>query len=82
MIGEMIMNDYVSVNDIVLPLPNDGITQSLGKLDSKTTLILGGMVCATAVLCVGFTCLSGGNISISNSGLHVTHSASTQAEVA
>lgn len=50
----------------------DAIVYSFSRLDSKTLLSFGGMVCLTALVGVGIVCFSGSEMSISKSGFSIT----------
>lgn len=46
-----------------------GVTQ----LDSKTLLIISGMLCTTSLLCVSLICLSGGQVTVTKDGISLMH---------
>lgn len=69
------MNELVSSNitDITEPSPaRDSVLSMLSHSDSKTLLILSGMLCLTAIICVGCVSFSGSEMTLSKNGLSIT----------
>lgn len=66
------MNKLVSSN-ITAPLSvSDSILSTMSNWNSKSMLILGGMVCLTVAFCVRCACLSGSEMTLSKDGLSIT----------
>lgn len=66
------MNELVSSN-ITEPFPTSAsVLSMLLHLDSKTLLIMGGMVCLTTIICVGCVSFSGSEMTLSRNGLLIT----------
>ena len=66
------MNELVSSN-ITEPSPaRDSVLSILSHWESKTLLILSGMLCLTATICVGCVSFSGSEMNLSKNGLSIT----------
>ena len=66
------MNELVSANITETFPASNFVLNTLLHLDSKTLLILGGMVCLMAISCVGCVSFSGSELTLSRNGLSIT----------
>ena len=47
------------------------IMNMITKLDPKAAIVVGGMLCITAIVCVGFVVLSGDEMDLTKNGLSI-----------
>lgn len=71
------MNELIPLNHAMPPIGKPSHEPSVNTFSSKEILMLGGMLCITAVTVVGLVCFSGSGMSITSAGLTITHANAT-----
>lgn len=66
------MKTLIPANNKVSTSAVESVMNALSHIDSKALLAVGSMVCLTTVLCIGFVCFSGSQMTLSKDGLSIT----------